>query len=117
LGEEVLREKLGAFGDTRYALRRMDVHLDGPCAIPPSELKRLRRGIVALLEAQALPRVQHAIESVELARIAPVLESRDPPAAPLLVPLCRTLDQVEAVLALGFREVYLDFMELVGLGE
>jgi putative protease len=34
-----------------------------------------------------------------------------------LVPLCRTLPQVEAVLAAGAGETYLDFMELTGLGE
>jgi putative protease len=33
----------------------------------------------------------------------------------LIVPLCRTLPQVEAALALGSTEVILDFMELVGL--
>src|SRR5207237_1420213 len=35
---------------------------------------------------------------------------------PLLVPLLRTLEQVDVALQLGFPEVQLDFMELVGLG-
>ena len=37
-------------------------------------------------------------------------------AAPTVVPLCRTLDQLDAVLDGGAREVELDWMELVGLG-
>jgi putative protease len=36
--------------------------------------------------------------------------------APALVPLCRTDAQLDAVLAAGFPEVELDWMELVGLG-
>jgi putative protease len=35
---------------------------------------------------------------------------------PVLIPLVRTLEQVEVCIELGFREVQLDFMELVGLG-
>src|SRR5207249_2412133 len=38
------------------------------------------------------------------------------PSAPKLIPLLRTLEQVEVALRLGFDEVQLDFMELVGLG-
>src|SRR5207245_10552645 len=49
------------------------------------------------------------------------LASPAPLAAPVLVPLLRTLEQVDAALALapelGLREVELDFMELVGLGK
>src|SRR5205823_8568846 len=39
-----------------------------------------------------------------------------PEQKPLLIPLLRTLEQVDVALRLGFDEVQLDFMELVGLG-
>ncbi|TNF25810.1 MAG: U32 family peptidase, partial [Deltaproteobacteria bacterium] len=38
------------------------------------------------------------------------------PDAPTLVPLCRLDAQLDAAIALGFREVELDWMEMVGLG-
>jgi putative protease len=116
LGADVLREKLGAFGETRYALRRLDVHLEGNTAIRPSELKRLRRRIVEQLEAQPIPVATHAVQAVDVQQLVPAIP-RGPEQQAELVPLCRTLEQVDAVLGLGFREVYLDFMELVGLGE
>jgi len=47
--------------------------------------------------------------------VAPVPAGASP-QAPKLVPLLRTLEQVEVALRLGFDEVQLDFMELVGLG-
>lgn len=117
LSEAVLRDKLGAFGDTRYVLRELDVALAGELAVRPSELKRLRRRLVELLEAQPIPRRSHETTRPSIEALVPTRESDAPVAAPGLVPLCRTLEQVDAVLSLGVREVYLDFMELVGLGE
>lgn len=118
LGTEVLREKLGAFGDTRYELRHLDVTLEGGLALPPSELKRIRRRLVEALELQPIPVQSHAVQPVDLGALAPRIESAPASAQePQLVPLCRTLEQVDAVLAAGCGEVYLDFMELVGLGE
>jgi len=50
-------------------------------------------------------------------QIVPLLAAAQAaPAEPQLIPLLRTLEQVEVALRLGFREVQLDFMELVGLG-
>src|SRR5262249_59360164 len=43
LHEGLLREKLCAFGETEVALRRLTLDLEGALALPPSELKRLRR--------------------------------------------------------------------------
>jgi putative protease len=117
LGAEVLREKLGAFGETRYELRHLDVKLEGECALRPSELKKLRRRLVDELETQPIPQRTHAVKQVEIESLAPAIARAVAPEEAELIPLCRTLEQVDAVLALGFDEVYLDFMELVGLGE
>jgi len=117
LGPEQLRDKLGALGETRYELRRLRVELAGAVAVAPSELKRLRRRLVEQLESQPVEHRRHAVELVSPAAVVPPVVLDLPVAAPGLVPLCRTLEQVETVLELGFDEVYLDFMELVGLGE
>lgn len=126
LTSALLREKIGALGDTRYALRRFDVHLADRLAIPPRELKALRRRLIASLEAQPIARHTHAVTALDWAQLELGREGNDL-GTPLhrlqpsnespaeLVPLCRTLDQVDAVLALGVPEVILDFMELVGL--
>lgn len=117
LDAAILRDKLGAFGDTRYQLRHLDVKLEGALALRPSELKRIRRRLVDALEAQPIPKQTHAVRHPALDEVAPPADTSLPVAARGLVPLCRTLEQVDAVLGLGFAEVYLDFMELVGLGE
>ncbi len=117
LHEALVREKLCAFGETQFELRSLSLQLDGAVALPPSELKRLRRVLSAALSAQRPPRparqvtVGHAPEE-----IAPRIASGGIAASPVLVPLLRTLEQVEVALELGFRELELDFMELVGLG-
>ena len=121
LHEGLLREKLCAFGETEFALRKLTLDLEGALALPPSELKRLRRAVTDALSRaspEAPPRqvtTGHAADE-----IAPPLAHGGSLGEPRLVPLLRTLEQVEAAVdlapALGVREVELDFMELVGLG-
>ena len=48
--------------------------------------------------------------------VVALLPANGSPGAPKLIPLLRTLGQVEVALRLGFDELQLDFMELVGLG-
>src|SRR3954471_21967704 len=117
LHEGLLREKLCAFGETSFSLRRLELELEGALALPPSELKRMRRALTAELEGAPPPRparhvsTGHTPDSV----VAPLLPEA-PAGSAKLVPLLRTLEQVEAALKLGFDELQLDFMELVGLG-
>jgi putative protease len=118
LHEGLIREKLCAFGETEFALRRISLELEGALALPPSELKRMRRALSEALSAQKPPAPErqvttgHAPDSV----VAPLAMRAPSNGAPVLVPLLRTLVQVEVALQLGFAEVELDFMELVGLG-
>ncbi|GAC1347208.1 MAG: U32 family peptidase [Myxococcales bacterium] len=124
LDERLLREKLGAFGETPFELSRLSIDLEGALALPPSELKRLRRSLSDALSLSLPPAPArtihrgHALDA--LAPPLPSLQAADASAPPVLVPLLRTLPQVEAALALapalGFGELQLDFMELVGLG-
>ncbi|HEY4238283.1 MAG TPA: DUF3656 domain-containing protein [Kofleriaceae bacterium] len=115
LTSELLADKLGAFGGTAYHLEALDGALPG-LHVPVRELKELRRALVAALD-EGIARVDRVVatESVlpALARELPAA----PEAAPLLVPLCRTDEQLDAALAAGARDVELDWMELVGLGK
>src|SRR5205823_8825594 len=117
LHEGLLREKLCAFGETPFELRRLSLELEGALALPPSELKRMRRALTDALGGQKAPSpareisVGHSPDAV-----VPPLAAAAPPGKPRLIPLLRTLEQVDVALRLGFPEVELDFMELVGLG-
>src|SRR5437868_2462049 len=117
LHEGLLREKLCAFGETSFELRRLSLQLEGALALPPSELKRMRRALTDALGGQKPPSpareisVGHSPDAV-----VPPLAAAGPRGKPRLIPLLRTLEQVDVALRLGFPEVELDFMELVGLG-
>ncbi|MEO6597987.1 MAG: U32 family peptidase [Planctomycetota bacterium] len=116
----LLADKLGAFGGTPFRLGALDVHALGEgLHVPASELKELRRALVADLLPQlergpvrtldprpAIPRVRAACEHIA-ARLA---------AEPQLVPLVRSEEQLQAVIAAGCQEVELDWMEFTGLG-
>lgn len=122
LHEALLREKLCAFGETPFELRKLTLELEGALALPPSELKRLRRAVTQALEAEKPPQpgrrvsTGHAPDAV----VPPLADRAAAPGHPRLIPLLRTLAQVEAAIdlapQLGLSELQLDFMELVGLG-
>jgi len=118
LGPEVLADKLGALGGTPFRLGALDASgLAGGLHVPVSELKELRRELVGQLEA-AIARVDRALAPgpvVEALRGDSGLAAGAPGIAPILVPLCRSDAQLDAVLDAGAREVELDWMELVGL--
>lgn len=86
-----------------------------PVLLPPSALNRARRALVAaLIEAsQAPPRRALGSAAALLADVAP--PAREPPPGGLFV-LCRNVQQARAALDAGASGVYLDFLEMVGLG-
>ncbi|MCC6807273.1 MAG: U32 family peptidase [Deltaproteobacteria bacterium] len=118
LERALVEEKLCAFGETRFALRRLDLAIDGAVAIAPSELKRMRRELTDALVEQAIAAPARTIvEAAPPKRVTAGVER----SRPVLVPLLRTLEQVAQAIALkdalALEDVELDFMELVGLGE
>lgn len=123
LSRPVVEEKLGALGGTPFRLAELDLSgLAAGLHLPVSELKRLRRTLVAGLESglASPPRWTPLATPVlpELRRELARANTAAPGPAEL-VPLCRTEEQLEAVIASGFgpgAEVELDWMELVGLG-
>ncbi|HSU41541.1 MAG TPA: DUF3656 domain-containing protein, partial [Polyangiaceae bacterium] len=121
LERSLLVDKLGALGGTPFRLESLVVHrLADGLHQPVSELKALRRELVTALEG-ALTQGQLTLppeSCLPALRRELSLGNDDAPGAPVLVPLCRTSEQLEAVIASGFGngdEVELDWMELVGL--
>jgi putative protease len=123
LDEALLRDKLGALGGTAWHIESLDLAGLAPgLHLPLAALKPLRRALVAALDARLEnPRREvpaltpsAAIEAVRAAipRVSPSDE-----ASPLLVPLCRSDEQLEAAIEAGCPEVELDWMELVGLSK
>src|SRR5438552_3016669 len=117
LNEALIREKLCAFGETQFELCRLQLDLEGALAIPPSELKRMRRALVETLASREPDRPERLVRTgIAMDEVVAPLPASVSPSGPRLIPLLRTLEQVEVALRLGFDEVQLDFMELVGLG-
>ena len=117
----LLRDKLAALGGTPFHLTGLDTSgLAAGLHLPVSELKALRRRLVAeLAEAVARGPVRRVKEYSTLEGLRASLRERvvERPVTEgaRLLPLCRTDEQLEAVLAAGLPEVELDWMELVGL--
>lgn len=107
-------DKLGALGGTPFHLGAIDTAGIAPgLHLPVGELKELRRAVVAQL-TDAVARVDRAVAG---GPVIAALRAACPPLTrpPVVVPLCRTDAQLDAVLDAGAREVELDWMELVGL--
>ncbi|WAM24865.1 U32 family peptidase [Myxococcus sp. NMCA1] len=122
LDEALLRDKLAALGGTPFTLTGLDTSgLAAGLHLPVSEMKALRRRLVAeLSEAVARGPVRTVNEGSTLEPLRASLRERVQPAPRAvedarLLPLCRTDEQLEAVIAAGLPEVELDWMELVGL--
>jgi putative protease len=136
LSRGVVLDKLGALGGTLFHAGAVDLSgLGAELHVPVSELKELRRTVVAEL-TQAITRVDRALAPspgmIEALRGRPddsepqglgpglrgaVLGASAPLVhEPIVVPLCRTDAQLDAVLDAGATEVELDWMELLGLG-
>jgi putative protease len=116
---DLIADKLGSFGGTPFYLGELDVSaLPSGLHLPVSELKEVRRALVAELDLQ-LDRVDRPVASesvIEAVRTDAFTRIAAAPASsPIVVPLCRNDAQLDAVLDAGAREVELDWMELVGL--
>jgi putative protease len=124
LDAQVLRAKLAAFGDTAFELEELDLSRLAPgLQVPVSELKSARRALVAQLiagdagqSAAARPERSEARPTATRPHFA--LPALAPPDAESnVLPLCRSMQQLEAVIDAGLPEVELDWMEFVGLAQ
>jgi putative protease len=109
------REKLGRLGDTPFTEGRLELEVDANAFLPPSLVNRLRRELVEALvvaSARAWPCTEASVSSVRASLGEP---TQAPPPGGLFV-LCRTLEQARAAREAGADGVWLDFLELQGLG-
>ncbi len=112
----LLRDKLGGFGGTPFRLAELDSsELGDGLHLPVSQLKAMRRALLEALLPQVDRGAARAVLVEEPARLARVVIDEKSTRTRLRV-LCRTFEQLEAVIAAGLDEVELDFMEMVGLG-
>jgi putative protease len=108
---ERLRDQLGRLGGTPFILRQLEDRLEGNVILPVSELNRLRRQFAAELEEKlARPHVWTlnppgiADEAPNVASVSAFPGSENGPAE--LVPLARSLEQLEALLGCGCQRIY-----------
>jgi putative protease len=109
LSSETLHAQLSRLGDTDYELASLDNQLIGACHIAVSELNRLRRQLVQILDEQrqepeptigAMPDFSHLLPQ----------DSREPASAlPQLSVICRTMEQLEAAMERSVPNIYCDF--------
>ena len=112
LTTEKLREHLGRFGDTAYTLGKLHNELDGDVILPIGELNRLRRELVFRLDAaRAFKRPEHETPVAEIVERVRT-QHTDVPRASTLRVLCRSMEQLDATLSAGVREVYVDFEDI-----
>lgn len=110
LTTEKLREHLGRFGESGYALGELLNDLEGPVILPIGELNRLRRELVFELDvARKHCRSEVGITWREL--VSPATPAL-PPEFPELRVLCRSRDQLAAALAAEIREIYVDYEDI-----
>ncbi len=114
LTDEKLREHLGRFGDSAYALGELHNELTGDVILPIGELNRLRRELIHQLDAQFHPsRVEITKTWREaFAHNAENSEFKIQNSKLSLSVLCRTPDQIEAALACGVAEIAVDFEDI-----
>lgn len=123
----ILSDKLAGFGGTPFRLGQLDLSgLATGMHVPASELKDVRRHLVAELQP-LLERgpVREVSAEPAIARVAAHFADSiangasgdGSDAGPVVVPLVRSNEQLDAAIAAGVPEVELDFMEFVGLGK
>ena len=113
LTDVVLREQLGRLGGTVFELRTLTAHIEGEPMVPLSVLGKLRHAMVAELEASAQARPSRRIRSRRRrSRGAAAQNASGGVASPILRVLCRTLDQLETVIACDVRSVMAEFQDI-----
>jgi putative protease len=111
---ERLREQIGRLGGTKYRLDTLTVKLPDGLILPVSELNRLRREMVAVLDAvpEVVPVVVRTKSRLAelLAEIKPAQGERKPEL--MLTVTCRSTAQIDAALDCGIRHLYVDFEDI-----
>lgn len=113
LAEAVVRDKLGKLKDTPFFLDAIELRVPERTLVPPSSMNRARRALVDEL-TRALGSRAHVVHDVDLGAFGAV--ALPPAVPPGLFVLARDLPQARAAFLAGATGVYLDFLELQGVG-
>jgi len=112
LSPERLKDQLGRLGGTPFLLGSLVSHLEGAVILPVSELNRMRREAVTLLELLRSEPKRWSLKTTDVitavsqrAGDSSVVDDKDPE----LIVLVRSLPQLEAALHCQVRTVYCDF--------
>ena len=118
---EVLEEQLGRLGGSGFALDKVRATIEGSPMVPLSVVGKLRKEIVAGLQAarEEAARVGHAtVEELVLPRMREeIVRAGDAPVEPQLIVLCRSLRQLRVMVEHGVSTVYVDFQDIREYGE
>jgi putative protease len=108
LTADYLREHVGRLGTTPFALRHLELRLEGDVILPVSALNELRRRAAAGLEEARKSNPEFRVAKGALASLRPPAVST-PQASANLVVMVRTMEQLQAALDEGIRHVEVDF--------
>ena len=113
LTEKRLRDQLGRLGETDFVLGEVHNRLVGQVILPVSELNRLRRDLSEkLVEVRrAAPQQRSTLQPI-LSDLLERIPKHPVPQTAQLVALCRTTEQLGAVLDSGCTTVYADFEDI-----
>jgi len=113
LTEEKIRAQLEKTAESGFELRGLTLELEGEVILPLGEINRMRRDLLERLAvATSQPRPELPGTWRELFHRN---EPKDATASiqdPMLRVLCRSMEQLDAVLGEGIREVYADFEDI-----
>ena len=114
---DTLREAVDRFGGTIYRLESLEAWIDGEPMVPKSLLNGLRRDLVAKLDEQTggvSGRIV-ADESILPGLRARMTSERSADSGLVeLSALCRSIEQAEAAIDSGVKQVYLEFSDIQG---
>jgi putative protease len=129
LTEAMAAAQLGRLGGSRWHLAGLDFAVEGSAMLPVSELNRLRRSLVAALEASEAPDSTSSAEArasdsrppaeVLHGLLAPMAAARTAslPRTPELHVLCRSRAQLESAAHAGIHTLYLDLEDIRGYAD
>ncbi len=115
---EVLQQQFGRLGGTGFELGDVQAKIVGQPMVPLSVLGKLRHELIAALQSSP----NGAVRGIAQGPVLPRLRAELPKpgltaAASQLQVLCRSLPQLEAVLALGARNVIAEFADIREYGQ
>ncbi len=109
--QEFLEKQLGRLGGTLWKLGKLTNLLEGAVMMPVSAVNRLRRALIEAMDNQDKEVAPARVSTAELADLMPERKT-DESSQRELSTLCRSMEQIEAALAAGVANIYVDFEDI-----